>query len=186
MPGSLALSGASKTMAISCNSLPMLQMNKDGLPLSALIRILLRSDAMAAVEEEIQKIPLAIGQNLMIVGASGIANFEISKNQQQKTPSEKGIITHTNFPLKNTDFKYSEFQPAECKRFTYYQRHITERPQSNQAAEIRKWLTQLNASSPILNEETLLRFVASYNSKEAVEIHLINPNSGSELLLNFN
>ena len=186
MPGSLALSGASKSIAISCNSLPMLRMNKNGLPLPAFVRLLLQEDTMGKVEEVIQQIPLAIGQNLMLAGPSGIANFEISKNQQQKTPSEKGILTHTNFPLKNTDFKYAEFEPTECKRFAFYQEQISKQLVLNKKEETLEWLTQLNASSPILNDETLLRFVAIYNSKDVAEIKLINPNSNTELLLNFN
>ena len=182
MPGSIALSGASQHLAVSCNSLPMLNMNTQGLPLPFYIRKLLQVQSLRDAQQYIERTPMAIAQNLMLVSHTGIRNAEISKNQIKWMSSDTlGYYYHTNFPIENTDYKQSDYLRKDCDRYNFF---ATAGLKSN-SDNITSVLEELCAMHPIKNRETYLRFIATYKSNTKPSIKFINPNSQESILLKF-
>ncbi|NAS14151.1 C45 family autoproteolytic acyltransferase/hydolase [Poritiphilus flavus] len=189
MPGSIGLSGASKAIALSCNSLPMLRMDKSGLPLSFAIRKLLEAPTMSEAVNFIETKPLAIPQNLLLLSRDGVVNFEISKDTiVKKTPAASGFFSHTNFPIGNRDYKIKGYQNRFCLRFQYLDSLVTRfedgmEPKLNSFSRLEEVCSIL----PIHNQETYLRYVASYpkQTQEAAQITFINPESREQLILSF-
>ncbi len=185
MPGSIALSGVSNKLAVSCNSLPMLRMNKDGLPLVFFIRQLLTLNTMEEVQQYIAKVPLAIAQNLLLISPTEISNIEISKNQTEwESAKGDGFYHHTNFPLRNTDFKSPDYRPAACERYNYLdQKKVNLLETANFDPAIS--LESICAQAPIRNNETYLRFVVTYRKHQEMTLKFINPKTQESIHLKF-
>ncbi|GEM_PF-4674831 len=173
MPGFIGLSGVGSEIAVSCNSLPMLRMNKDGLPLSFFIRQIFELNNPDRAKDWINHTPMAIGQNLMMLSRKGIMNVELSLNQIQWTEEESdGFYRHTNFPLENTDYKNQAYTTPVCKRYAYFQNIEDDTEKES------NFLRRICTEEPITNDETFLRFIAKYSQNEVV-IELINPISNA-------
>lgn len=184
MPGCIALSGLSQHVAVSCNSLPMLKMNREGLPLPFFIRQLLLANSMEEAQRAVKNTALAIPQNLMLLGNTGIKNAEISKNQIKWLPVEKGFLQHTNFPIQNTDYKNKDYHPSDCMRYAYLD-SMTLEIQNQPTPNMDEKLKMVFGKSPILNPDTFLRFIAKYSPNKSVNCVLINPATHEEYSINF-
>ncbi|MEM9051180.1 MAG: C45 family autoproteolytic acyltransferase/hydrolase, partial [Bacteroidota bacterium] len=183
MPGSVGLSGVSKNFAVSCNSLPMLKMNRQGLPLSFFLRKLLTLKSLNEAEAFIRETPLAIGQNLMLASKTGIANFEISNSEVKSLiPSEAGIVFHTNFPIENDELKRDDYSDFQCDRYEFL---IKEVSGYSQVGDWSETLENTFSTEPVFNLDTYLRFVASYSFESEPKVTFINPKSGETLNLLF-
>ncbi len=181
MPGMIALSGISKTLAISCNSLPMLKMNTEGLPLSFAIRALLRKESWEAATDYLYQTPLAIPQNLMMVSKEKIGSFEVSQNSIEACQNQqKSYLLHTNFPLFNKDYKYKNYQSPNCTRYASID-SLTQTTYNT--------TSYLHAFSqaPLCNQESYLRFLVEYPKPQKLPvIYFINPKqSNTPILLQF-
>ncbi len=185
MPGNIALSGVSQNLGVSCNSLPMLKMNTQGLPLPFFIRKLLQSGSMKEAQQFIERTPLAIPQNLMLISDKEVRNAEISKNQiKWVAPQSGGFYYHTNFPIENTDFKASDYTPNVCRRFEFLDSKKTQlmlKSDLNIAAS----LEDICAQPPIENQETYLRFITVFKENTPPTIKFINPETQESILLKF-
>ncbi|MEM7382296.1 MAG: carcinine hydrolase/isopenicillin-N N-acyltransferase family protein, partial [Bacteroidota bacterium] len=189
MPGSIALSGVSKAVAVSCNSLPMLRMDKSGLPLVFAVRKLLEVSTVEEAEAFIETKPLAIAQNLLLLSRDGVVNFEISKDTIVKeTVAPSGFFNHTNFPIGNRDYKMKDYTIRSCPRFQYLD-SLVNRFAGGLEPELNTYtrLEEVCSFAPIQNQETFLRYVASYPKQPQKEpkITFINPESGEQLILSF-
>ena len=119
-PGLVAAGGMNKNFLVTTNSLSSLNMDLNGLPLPFMIRKLLQFSNEAQAIQFLKSTPFGAPQNLMIVGRTGIWDFECSAKQivQYKNRANNGIIFHTNDALANTDTQ--DKTPNEtCPRFTY-------------------------------------------------------------------
>lgn len=183
MPGNIALSGVSGKLALSCNSLPMLNMNHNGLPLPFFIRKILEFKSLEEMKDFINNTPLAIGQNLMTISETEINNVEISKNQIKWLPPQADdFYYHTNFPIENTDFKKADYKHVTCNRFEYLdsvKARVPFQPNPETDLEI------ICAQAPVLNNETFLRFVAKFGRGSKPEVVFINPRSNEKINLKF-
>ncbi len=175
LPGLVALSGISRYNAVSCNSLPMLKMNTRGLPLPFAIRKLLTLKSDKTIDTFFSETPLAIPQNVIIASENRLIGFEISKNETCKYEPENGMIYHTNFPLINTDYNYSDYSFPSCQRFNMLD-SITS------INKITKEVIQtIFSSEPISNSETYLRFIVSFKNSETPNISFINPKKSDKI-----
>lgn len=176
LPGMLALSGVSKTVAVSCNALPMLKMNKAGLPLSFAIRQLLSQASLKDGQNYLENTPLAIPQNFLLAAPEGIIGLEVSENvvESYSTDATK-YLYHTNFPVLNQDYKYAAYQAPSCQRYQAIENFLNDRNEINDLATNR--LESLFDKPPLHNDETYLRFIVSFPTKAQAfpTIQLINP-----------
>lgn len=185
MPGIIGLSGASKSLAVSCNSLPMLNMDKTGLPLAFCLREILKKDSMKEALDFIQNTPMAIPQNLLLVSSGDIINVEVSKNSiKHIKPDSTGFVAHTNFPIQNSDYKYPGYEAPFCPRYHYLDSlKMGLAKTSFHKKDIADLLWQSCGKYPITNNETYLRYLAVYG--EINKIIFMNPNSGEQINLSF-
>ena len=172
MPGTIGISGASRAMAVSLNSLPMLKMNSAGLPLSFTIRKLLELDSITEARDFLHQTPSAIPQNIMLVSADEIVGFEISKNQVTEYTAYP-FLYHTNFPIHNTDYKMEGYQAPACARYARIDSVVHDPTQTHTS----RTLTQVFDEYPLHNLETYLRFTATYpkDPKQPPTLAFINP-----------
>ncbi|GAB5550820.1 MAG: hypothetical protein Sapg2KO_04110 [Saprospiraceae bacterium] len=175
LPGMLALSGVSKTVAVTCNSLPMLQMNTNGLPLSFAIRQILKQTSLSNTLDYLQDIPLAIPQNFLLAAPEGIVGIEVSENILEVYKADDlPYLYHTNFPVYNNDHKYEAYEPPVCTRYQAVETflHKTDALDYNE-----KTLTKSFGEKPLNNEETYLRFTVSFQSNQSTNpiLQFINP-----------
>lgn len=185
MPGSIGLSGASTDFVVSCNSLPMLKMNRSGLPLSFCLRKLLEKQSLEEAIRFLEDTPLAIPQNLMIANPDTILNLECSNaGLVGLSLGPTKAVIHTNHPIKNTDLKRAMDPSFVCPRYHYLDSIQLVLPEVDEAVH-KIYLTQVCNQFPILNHETFLRFTAQYPTSGAVEILFVNPASGEEITLFF-
>lgn len=184
MPGNIALSGVSERLGVSCNSLPMLQMNVNGLPLPFFIRKLLELKNLKDIKRFINKTPLAIGQNLMIISEEEINNIEISSNQVKwLSPQHKEFYYHTNFPLENIDYNSANYKPSTCKRFQFLDA-ARSKLALNPSNKMMDQLRDLCAKPPIKNDQTFLRFVVIFKENSKPNIEFTNPHTQETINLN--
>ena len=180
LPGMISLSGISKAMAVSCNSLPMLKMDPDGLPLTFAIRKLLEYNTIDEAKYFLKSTNLAIPQNITLTSSEGIIGFEVSKNEVREYGQDDSLVLHTNFPLVNFDLKNSGFKSPVCRRYNYLDSisQSSENWISETSKEdlVLKW-TEIFNQEPVLNQETYLRFVVAFNKSKPNQplITFINP-----------
>jgi len=186
MPGTIGISGVSKTAAISCNSLPMLKMDEQGLPLSFALRQLLALKSMVSIREYLLNTPLAIPQNLLLASAKGIVGFEISKGESiEFLPDTSRYLAHTNFPIRSRNFKSAATGQSTCNRYAAISRLSQEL-----AVKDRKMAGALLSGFsevPLSNRESYLRFTATFSSSlKTPTVQFVNPQrSGVIHSLNF-
>ncbi len=180
LPGMIGLSGVSKSLALSCNSLPMLQMNKDGLPLVFAIRDLLTENKHASAIAYINSTPFAIPQNLLLASDNEIVGFEVSKNSvSHYTSNNKGLLYHTNFPIYNQDYKYEDYKSSNCLRFDAIENYIQKEEGFDEESLIKAFSTK-----PLDNSETFLRFLVRYpEDKSSPIVKFVNPQKSRKVHL---
>ena len=188
LAGMLALSGVSKKIAVSCNSLPMLTMNKNGLPLSFAIREILSQPSSSSAFAYIQKTPLAIPQNFLMISSDEMVGYEISKNSvKEYRPNGKHYLYHTNFPLFNIDYRYGDYKKSKCERYNALSSLVGNKQEIDKLNIT--YFTTFFGDSPLNNRETFLRFSVSFSTDQegAPTVQFINPKqSNTTNLLNFN
>lgn len=175
MPGTIGISGVSKTAAISCNSLPMLRMDEEGLPLSFALRQMLTLSSDASVKDYIRNTPLAIPQNLLLATAVGVVGFEISKGEAiEYLPDTSVFLFHTNFPIRSGNFKNNSGEIKACKRYEAIS--LLTQKTNVKEEHIPTTLMEGFGLAPLTNRETYLRFTITFSSSlEYPEIQFINP-----------
>lgn len=116
IPGHIGITGMNNSaISINCNILMQLQAQSKGLPVSAIVRgVLKRSNYNDAISW-IRSIEHASGQNYIIGGKSKMISLECSANSiEEFKPFENSSFTyHTNHPLANKD--YSEWYLGALK-----------------------------------------------------------------------
>jgi len=106
-PGFVGLNGVnSNGVAITCNSMSMLNYSKHGLPVAFIVRSVLAKKHEQNAFDFIKEVPVGIPQCFIIGGISGIRCFECSANQKTEYYpfKDKNIALHTNFAVSNRDF----------------------------------------------------------------------------------
>ena len=106
-PGFIGLTGInSSSIAITCLSISMLNHSSTGLPVSFILRSLLRKTNETDATNFIKEVPIAIPQCFLIGSRTGVKCFECSANQKTEFYpfEEKEICLHTNFSITNRDF----------------------------------------------------------------------------------
>lgn len=187
-PGSTGISGMSQNFAVTCNSIPMLNMNKRGLPLSFMLRKLLTFSTLEEATEYLKKTPLAIPQNLLLVDRNQVVNLEISANQisEYANPKSKRFLYHTNHPLANTDFKAKEKMIPNCERFNYLDSLFTGLPAGEEVSVLSlKKIMSSKAPANIHNSNTYLKFIGKYPHNRSAPPYLVvvNPKKNKESLI---
>ncbi len=130
-PGFIGLDGLnSEGVAITCNSMSMLNYSKHGLPVSFIVRTVLEQPHEECAFDFIKDVPIGISQCFTIGGISQVKCFECSANQKKEYYpfKNKNIVLHTNFAAANRDFSNQFIQvlaeygkttddPYYCPRF---------------------------------------------------------------------
>lgn len=182
-PGSIGMSGMTKHLAVTVNSLPMLNMNTGGLPLSFMIRKLLTFKNGMEAKEYLLNTPLAIPQNFLIVDHRNLYNLEVSANQITEyfsSPSEK-IVYHTNHPLINSDYRQEIAKNHLCERFSYLENYFKIFSSEQQlSADTIKKVMSVQSTANIYNEETYIRFIGTFphDNNEPPQLEVNNPKMG--------
>lgn len=182
-PGSIGMSGMTKDLAVTVNSLPMLNMNTGGLPLSFMVRKLLTFKNGFEAKEYLLNTPLAIPQNFLIVDRRNLYNLEVSANEITEyfsSPSRK-IVYHTNHPLVNSDYRQEVSTNHTCERFSYLENYFMNYPHEKQlSAETIKKVMSVQSTANIYNEETYIRFIGTFphNTNEPPQLEVNNPKMG--------
>ncbi|MEM9648085.1 MAG: C45 family peptidase [Bacteroidota bacterium] len=183
MPGSIALSGVSENLAVSCNSLPMLKMNIEGLPLVFVVRKLLQMESILEARHFIEHTPMAIAQNLMLISGEGVMNLEISKNEINVHVTEiDSVYYHTNFPIQNSDYKTDNHKNRSCNRYEFLDSLDIG---SRSSGDLAKMFETAFASPPIKNDETYLQFLVTYQKESKPILQFINPRTSESVSLKF-
>ncbi len=191
-PGSIGTSGMTKDFAVTCNSLPMLHMNKRGLPLSFMVRKLLTFPSIEKAKDFLQETPLAIPQNLMMVDRNQIVNLEISANQlvEHQNPTSDRFLYHTNHPLVNTDFRQGVERETVCERFNHLDSLFTSFPEAEHfPPSLLEKAMSTQAPANINSKDTYFRFIGRYpqNKNFPPSMVVYNPQKGKKpLVLTFN
>ncbi len=106
-PGFIGLTGLnSNSLGITCLSMSMLNYSKSGLPVSFIVRCILKQHSEENAFKFIEKVQVSIPQCFIIGGLNNVRCFECSANQKSEFyPFEnKNICLHTNFSIENRDF----------------------------------------------------------------------------------
>ena len=182
VPGYVATCGVSSTLAVSCNSLPMLRMNLEGLPLPFMIRMLLEQstdgETAAALVQDIQ---LAIPQNLMLCSSQSIVNYELSASRIDTfgPMPQSGFMYHTNHPLINTEYENPDYEIPECPRYHFLDSVVVAYPQDAPctADELARFMGEQQPQYPLDNAETFVRYIATFDKagQAPTVVTVINP-----------
>jgi len=106
-PGFIGLTGLnSNSVGVTCLSMSMLNYSKSGLPVSFIVRCILKQENEENAFKFIENVPVSIPQCFIIGGLNTIRCFECSANQKAEFyPFEnKNVCLHTNFSVENRDF----------------------------------------------------------------------------------
>jgi hypothetical protein len=132
-PGFIGLNGMnSHRVAVTCNSISMLNYDTHGLPVSFIVRRILQAECRDEVVDWVKSVNHATPQTYTIGGPEGPVCLECSANQIRRfTPFEdRNLVWHTNHPLVNRDFNerfialLSQYgktvdDPYYCPRFDF-------------------------------------------------------------------
>jgi isopenicillin-N N-acyltransferase like protein len=109
VPGAIGVNGLnSHAVAITCNTLLKLEYSKDGLPVSFIVRGVLRQKTLKDAVDFLHNIKHASGQNYIIGGPERTYSLECSANKVAEFIAYKGaqLTYHTNHPLANDDYNH--------------------------------------------------------------------------------
>jgi isopenicillin-N N-acyltransferase like protein len=104
--GCIGLNGLNSSgIGVCCNTLMQLKNEREGLPVNAVIRGVLRSRSFGEAERFLRDVHHASGQNYMIGGGDEVASFECSANKvvRFRPAAMNAVVWHTNHPLANDD-----------------------------------------------------------------------------------
>jgi isopenicillin-N N-acyltransferase like protein len=109
VPGAIGVNGLnSQAIAITCNTLLKLEYSKDGLPVSFIVRGVLKKRSLKEATDFLHQIKHASGQNYLIGGIEGTHSFECSAGKVAEFIPYQGaqLTYHTNHPLANDDYNH--------------------------------------------------------------------------------
>ncbi len=107
-PGLIVLNGMNdQGVGVCVNTLMQLKAASSGVPVAFVIRHILSLTDKEEILEFIQNVPHASGQNYIIGIKNEIYDFEASATKviQYKPDNKTGVVSHTNHPLVNDDYK---------------------------------------------------------------------------------
>ena len=168
-PGFIGLNGLnSKGVAITCNSISMLNSSSYGLPVAFMVRYILKQTHEQLAFDVLKEIPIGIPQCFTIGGIAEARCFECSCGEiKEFYPFDnKNITLHTNFAISNRDFnkKYIELlanygktidDPYYCPRYFLAYDKIKESDFKLNKESIQSILSLTEPEiQPISNDET--------------------------------
>lgn len=104
--GVIGLNGMNSSgLGITCNTLAQLTSSIDGLPVSFIVRSILRCQTLDHAEQFLRSIKHASGQNYILSSRNEMRCFECSAHKVVRYIPEhnQGRVFHTNHPLVNDD-----------------------------------------------------------------------------------
>lgn len=107
IPGHIGITGMSDApVSINCNILMQLDYAPEGLPVSFIVRGVLKQNNFAEARDFLHRIPHASGQNYLIGGEDEVGSFECSATAiaEFRPFAEAPFTYHTNHPLVNESF----------------------------------------------------------------------------------
>lgn len=107
IPGHIGITGMSDApVSINCNILMQLDYAAQGLPVSFIVRGVLKQNSFAEARDFLHRIPHASGQNYLIGGSEQVGSFECSATviAEFRPFAEAPFTYHTNHPLVNESF----------------------------------------------------------------------------------
>jgi predicted choloylglycine hydrolase len=90
-------------VGVCVNTLGQLSHRRSGLPVAFVMRRLLEERTAQGAAALVQSLPHASGQNYMIAGPDGLADFECSAGGAAAYAPLHRVVRHTNHPLASTD-----------------------------------------------------------------------------------
>ncbi|MEM9547822.1 MAG: C45 family autoproteolytic acyltransferase/hydrolase [Bacteroidota bacterium] len=162
-PGSVGISGFNKNFAVSCNSLPGVKGNGDGLPLSFVLNKILEMSSIQEATNFIEKVHLPIPQNLMFVDGTQLFNLEVSEKGFTTILPQNGFCAHTNYSLTSNQWM-DHPNTNKCNRMKFLLENISK----TKALQTEK-IHSLFTNDPINNEETYLSWHTTYNASGLIE-----------------
>ncbi len=169
VPGAIGVNGLnSQAVAITCNTLLRLEYSKDGLPVSFIVRGVLKQRTLKEARDFLYNIKHASGQNYIIGGLEGTHSFECSAGQVAEFIPYPGaqLTYHTNYPLANDDYnhryianlKKQNKTPKDDPYFCARLEALEKRLKNNESVDIEVIKAALRsrdqASNPVSNKYT--------------------------------
>jgi isopenicillin-N N-acyltransferase like protein len=157
--GCIGLNGLNSSgVGVCCNTLMQLKNKREGLPVNAVIRGVLRCDSFALAERFLREIHHASGQNYILGGAAEVASFECSANKvvRFRPLTANPLVWHTNHPLANDDLTDgARLVPSAADRPS------TPRPQTDSQLRLASVERRLQAGSTVSRLELVRSILAS-------------------------
>jgi len=200
-PGFIGLNGLnSNGVAITCNSISMLNYSKYGLPVSFIVRSILKLSHEQLAFDFLHEVPIGIPQCFTVGGVSKAICFECSKNSiREFYPFEdKSITLHTNFAAANRDFNQEFIQllseygktvddPYYCPRYFLAFDKIKEVNYNINYLNIKAILSLTEPKiQPISNEETYGCLIMELTENPILHIAPGKPDITDFITLRFN
>ncbi len=116
IPGHIGITGMSAApVSVNCNILMQLDYARKGLPVSFIVRGVLRQNSYEEARDFLHRIPHASGQNYLIGGEEQVGSFECSATAiaEYRPFAEAPFTYHTNHPLTNESFSARYFEILE-------------------------------------------------------------------------
>ncbi len=171
IPGHLGITGMNnKSVSINCNTLSQLDYSKTGIPVTFIVRGVVKQNTQEDALNFLNEIKHASGQNYIIGGPNEVYSMECSTNKiAEFRPFENSSFTyHTNHPMRNDDYssKYLEkLKKAnksvteglyECHRIKSFQDRFTEKTENISIDDIKNVLASrdYDAKDPVSNDWT--------------------------------
>jgi len=200
-PGFIGLNGLnSKGVGITCNSISMLNYSKHGLPVSFIVRSVLKQQHEQLAFNFLHEIPIGIPQCFTIGGIREAKCLECSKNSiKEFYPfKNKNVTLHTNFAAANRDFSQDFIDllaenektiddPYYCPRYFLAYDKIVESDFNLDYNNIKNILSLTEPEiQPISNEETYGCLIMELSEKPKLYLAPGKPDITDFILLEFN
>ncbi|MCA1752683.1 MAG: C45 family autoproteolytic acyltransferase/hydrolase [Cryomorphaceae bacterium] len=116
IPGHIGITGMSSApVSINCNILMQLDYARKGLPVSFIVRGVLKQNSYEEARDFLHRIPHASAQNYLIGGEEQVGSFECSATAitEFRPFAEAPFTYHTNHPLTNESFSVRYYEILE-------------------------------------------------------------------------
>ena len=159
IPGHIGITGMNNhSVSINCNILMQLDYQRKGLPVSFIVRGVLKQNNFEEAINFIEKIEHASGQNYLIAGKDKVVSLECSATKVKEfKPFENAIFTyHTNHPITNDSFskRYLEILNEHnlkleealsfCQRIPSFKERFSEKTKDFGVEEIKEVLSSVD------------------------------------------
>lgn len=159
IPGHIGITGMNNSqVSVNCNILMQLDYQRRGLPVSFIVRGVLKASSADQALAFLHQIDHASGQNYLIGGKDKVVSVECSATRiDQFKPFEKAIFTyHTNHPMVNNSFseRYLEILDAQdlkleealsfCQRMPSFEKRFNDATTDFDVAEIKEVLSSVD------------------------------------------